>query len=232
MRPLDGGAVQSGGVQKCGRFTVSPQMPVETEADEERGSAAGTSPRSAPAVERAASSAGEQTNQIEALQRLHVLLEAQHHAWTKTWQDMEEQVYNALLHPDNSRTLTSQVARAHTPTSAHSSSSCRTPPCDNGSERRGGDKRSSSSVASNGPITASISQHDNPRENTLRMWSHLGSTLREVVCRNEQLDTDNRRLKMQLEQLQEQITDASRALVQATSSGEGTALGGIAATPQ
>merc|ERR1719433_11554 len=212
MRPLDGAG--GGGVQKHGRFTVSPQMPVETEPDEEHGSAVGTSPRSVPAVERVASSAGEQANKVEALQRLHALLEAQHHAWTKTWQDMEEQVYNVLLHPDSGRAPASQATRAHTPTSAHSPSSCRTPPCDLGSERRGGDKKSSSSVASHGPNTASVSQYDNPRESTLRMWSHLGSTLREVVCRNEQLDTDNRRLKMELEKLQEQITDASRALVQ------------------
>mmetsp|Transcript_28367 Transcript_28367/g.90256 ORF Transcript_28367/g.90256 Transcript_28367/m.90256 type:complete len:244 (+) Transcript_28367:86-817(+) len=205
-----------GGPQKCGRFTVFSQ-PVEPDADEaDRGSgSADTSAPSARAeraqVEHAA--AADQPSKIESLHKLQAILEAQHHLFTKTWEDMKDQVYTALLHKDGGNPQPQQAAQPDTPTSTHSTSSCRTPPGQNGGESRCGDRVSvGSSAASNWTPAAGSGQSDNARESTLQTWSHLGSTLREVVHRNEQLEEENRCLRMDLVKLQQRIEDAQQRL--------------------
>jgi len=238
-----------GGTQRRGRFMVTA---LDADIEEaEQGSAAmatsanaGSPSNSAIGVATAEcasadSTAGEQVAQTEALQRLHAVLEAQNRAWTMMWQDMEQQVYHALLHDGTPQPHRS--TRDHTPPSAQSisSSSCRTPPCDTGSERRTGPK-SGSSTASNCTVVAGNSlqqqqqqpQADNPRESTLRTWSHLGSTLKEVVCRNEQLDDENRRLRDDLDALQRQIVDMNTALARATPHGQqhSSSAAGLSAT--
>jgi len=213
--------------QRRGRFMVTA---LDADVEEaEQGSPSNCTNGVASAESASADSiAGEPVAQTEALHRLHAVLEAQNRAWTMMWQDMEQQVYHALLHDGTPQPHRS--TRASTPPSAQSisSSSCRTPPCDNGSERRTGPK-SGSSTASNCTVVASNSlqqqqqqqqqQLDNPRESTLRTWSHLGSTLKEVVCRNEQLDDENRRLRDDLDALQRQILDMNMALARAAPPG-------------
>merc|ERR1712217_981225 len=59
-------------------------------------------------------------------------------------------------------------------------------------------------ISSNWVTVASMNQFEsNARETTLQLWSHLGSTLREVVYRNEQLEEENRRLRLHLQNLQQ-----------------------------
>mmetsp|Transcript_9155 Transcript_9155/g.21373 ORF Transcript_9155/g.21373 Transcript_9155/m.21373 type:complete len:218 (+) Transcript_9155:89-742(+) len=105
------------------------------------------------------------------------------------------------------------ATRPNTPTSTYSTSSGRTPPWNNGSEHRGGDRTAgSSSAQSNRAAVASTSRSDNVRENVLQMWSYFGSTLQEVVHRNEALEEENRRLRMDLATLQQRVTDAQQTL--------------------
>lgn len=168
-----------------GRFRVSPHS-VDCEAEDlALGGAEASS--SAPAVDQA--------NKVESLHKLQAILETQQHLFTKTWEDMKDQVYRALLHKDANVPLPQTATRPNTPTSTYSSASCRTPPF-----IAAGDSQQSSS-------RHRAKQERNARENTLQMWSHLGSTLREVVQRNEQLEEENRRLRVDVARIQQQIAD-------------------------
>jgi len=222
---------EPGSTLRRGRVASNLAIHVETDADEAEHGSTTTSAHSVPTVEHIPA---ERTHrEQQALQKLHAVLEAQQQAWTKTWQDMEEQVYHLLLHDSNSRSTHQRSTQAHTPTSAQSFSPCRTPPFDNGSERQRTGPKSGSSTASTStamPSSAAV-QSDNPRENTLRMWSSLGSTLREVVDRNEQLEDENRRLGNHLDDLQRQIAAAKRSLAQAVPLGSPTGVQLARGTP-
>jgi len=212
---LTAARISSQGVQKSGRFTVSTQQNVESEVRSQKSevdeaehfsATDATVPSVTPSVPDAVPC---------SLEQLEHILEAQQDIFTKTWEDMKQQVYRAILHKDGKGPP--PLVLPNTPTSNLSTSSNRTPPMNNGSDARSVERGTSvagSSSASNWPIAVPSPNHagDNARENTLQMWSHLGSTLREVVLRNEQLEDENRNLRAHLETLQYRITDANQAL--------------------
>lgn len=133
-----------------------------------------------------------------SLQQLETILEAQQDIFTQTLEDMKQEVYRALLHADATRVA--NAALSNTPPSTLSGSNniseCQTPPC---------------SVLAIPNLSS-----NNPRENTLQMWSHLGSTLQQVVLRNEELEEENRCLQADLEKLQHRVTHARHALTHRT----------------
>mmetsp|Transcript_121180 Transcript_121180/g.270882 ORF Transcript_121180/g.270882 Transcript_121180/m.270882 type:complete len:447 (-) Transcript_121180:1089-2429(-) len=103
---------------------------VEEAAEREQRAAAAAAAVSAEPPPAAAGTAVDQPEQATKLQSLHQLqaiLDTQHTLFTKTWEDMKEQVYRALLQKDSSHPP-QQASRPTTPTSTHSASSSRTPP--------------------------------------------------------------------------------------------------------
>lgn len=133
---------------------------------------------------------------LETLQKLQAILEAQQQVFSKTWEEMKEQVHKAILH----REAALQVTRPNTPTST---SSCRTPPPSGQSLVHD----LARAATQTGPTADGIS-----RESTLQTWSRLGSTLKEVVSRNMLLEDENKRMKQELQRVQERICSTQQAL--------------------
>jgi len=167
---------------------------VEEAAEREQRAAAAAAAVSAEPPPAAAGTAVDQPEQATKLQSLHQLqaiLDTQHTLFTKTWEDMKEQVYRALLQKDSSHPP-QQASRPTTPTSTHSASSSRTPPimgerpASGGGSGGGGSGGGSggggrapaqasapggptSAVATAGPAAAGHSQGESiARENTLQ----------------------------------------------------------------
>lgn len=153
-----------------------------------------------PASVATAASPAEGQTRLEAIHKLQAIFEAQNSLFMKTWEDMKDQVYTALLHRDGQQV--SQATRPNTPTSTYSACSSRTP--------APGSTGTAHTAYVIGALPASAA--DNPREVTLQMWSSLGSTLREVVNRNLTLEEENKRLRQDLQRLQQNITDVQQAL--------------------
>lgn len=155
---------------------------------------------------------------LASLHKLQEEFTQYHQNFRETWSSIEAQVRamedansSSLVQPSSHDDLVGtvvpqQATRPNTPTStsAYSTSSCtsRTPPATSCSEHFGHRLQPTNDIAKE------------KRENTLRMWSDLGDTLRDIVQRNLRLEEENHRLAEELKSVDQQVIELKEALAQ------------------
>jgi len=174
---------------------------------------------------------------FESLQKLHEILQNQTRNFMQAMDSIEEQVSSLFLETgsgasgaavtpaeSDQASLPQQHTRPNTPTSTYSTSSCtsRTPPCTSNSDCR--EQRRSLRPGASGVNAVGLpygvdsrlhgygASEANMREKTLQMWSHLGSTLQNMVERNSRLEEKNRLLRQELSELQQRVISVQQSL--------------------